>query len=87
MSEDTYLIWSPEHSGWWKPDECGYTNRLSKAGRYTKAQAIEISTKAIPGTAALLGMLPEIPVRLADIEEMQARHHAAFPGRDPETWE
>ena len=37
-----WLIWSNEHDGWWKPNECGYAQKIKEAGRYTyhKARAI-----------------------------------------------
>ena len=84
---DVYLIWSAEHQAWWSSGGCGYVRHLSKAGRYTRADAIAISTHAIPGTAEMMGAIPEIPVRLEDIEVMQSLHRSAFPGREPERWE
>jgi len=41
-----YLIWSIEHEGWWRPDECGYTAVHTEAGRYTQARADEIVRRA-----------------------------------------
>jgi hypothetical protein len=88
MSDDTYLIYSAEHGGqWWGPGGCGYVRRISEAGRYTHADAIAICAKAIPGTSQKIGMLPELPVLLTDVEVMVALYHSAFPGRDPECWE
>lgn len=88
MSEsDGYLIWSAEHQAWWGPGRCGYVRKVSAAGRYSYGQALDITTGAIPGTAERFGILPEIPVRLADIETMQQRYRKAFPGRPPECWE
>jgi len=65
-----YLIWSHEHSAWWGPGEHGYTPELTEAGRYTREDALRICRKAMPGTAARLGALPELPVRLADLKEL-----------------
>jgi hypothetical protein len=31
-----------EHITWWKPDSCGYTICIDKAGRYSKAEAHSI---------------------------------------------
>jgi hypothetical protein len=86
-TDDTYLIWSAEHGAWWGPGRNGYVRRLSDAGHYPRRVAIDICTTAIPGTAETMGALPEMPVRLEDIEEMQERHHTKYPGRDPERWE
>ena len=70
MSDDDerYLIWSNEHAQWWRAGRGGYTHSLREAGVYLKAEAIKICRNAIPGTAERLGMLPEIPVRKADLE-------------------
>ena len=38
-----YLIWSNQHSMWWRPDSKGYTPELAEAGRYSRGEAIEIS--------------------------------------------
>ena len=70
MTEDgegTYLVWSNEHVGWWKPGGWGYGCGLNQAGRFTRAQAIAICRDALP-TAGRLGVISEIPVRLADLQ-------------------
>lgn len=41
-----YLIWSREHQGWWRPQQCGYTNYMELAGRYTLEEATEILKNA-----------------------------------------
>jgi hypothetical protein len=83
---DIYLIWSDEHLAWWCPGGNGYTRRLSEAGRYSRANALMICTRAIPGTAARRGRLPELPVRLQDVLEMDARYRNQFGGA-LEPWE
>ena len=65
--EETYLVWSNEHVGWWKPGGWGYGRGLNQAGRFTRAQAIAICRDALP-TAGRLGVISEIPVRLADLQ-------------------
>ena len=84
MSE-LYLIWSVEHSAWWKPNSEGYTPRQSEAGQYTRAEAIDICTEAMPGTTRL-GALPKLPVAVADLKEMNGRY---FEERGPreEPWQ
>jgi hypothetical protein len=82
MSADTYLVWSHEHSAWWGPGRNGYVRRLSQAGRYSRAVALDICCTALPGSHAL----PELPVRLEDIELMQAGHHIRYADR-VEPWE
>jgi hypothetical protein len=67
--EDPYLVWSNEHRGWWRPGGWGYTPGLKQAGRFSRAQAIDICKRALP-TAMHIHLISEIPVRLADVEEM-----------------
>lgn len=44
-----YVIWSEEHGAWWRPGRHGYTRELSKAGRYSKADADQIvANKHLP---------------------------------------
>lgn len=68
--EGMYLIWSTEHRAWWRGGKAGYAHRLADAGIYSRDEAIKICRQAIPGTASRMGMLPEIPVRMADYEAM-----------------
>jgi hypothetical protein len=68
--EEIYLIWSHEHGQWWRPGGHGYTPSPALAGRYNREDALAICIKAIPGTAERLGALPELPVRLADLQAM-----------------
>lgn len=42
-----YLIWSYDHNAWWRPNECGYTERIEEAGRYTASTAGRIVTSSI----------------------------------------
>lgn len=65
--DDPYLIWSHEHSAWWKPGARGYTNSPALAGRFNPDVALAICINAIPGTAQRLRALPKLPVRLADL--------------------
>lgn len=74
MNDDSYLIWSHEHSAWWATGGHGYHRRLTLAARFSREQAMDICVKAMPGTAAHLGALPELPVREADVKEMLARY-------------
>lgn len=67
LQRESYLVWSNEHRGWWGPCARGYSPGLGGAGRYTRDQALRICRDAIP-TAGHLGVISEIPVRLADIE-------------------
>jgi hypothetical protein len=42
MNEKEWLIWSIEHNAWWKPNQNGYTQEKTGAGRYTFEQACKI---------------------------------------------
>jgi hypothetical protein len=77
---EPYLIWSHEHGAWWGPGGSGYVTRIGQAGRYSRTEAMRICTRAIPGN---LGALPELPVRLADLEQMVEAYVAKF-GDHPE---
>jgi hypothetical protein len=68
-NEDVYLIWSNEHRGWWAKGGYGYVPGLSRAGRFTHKDAIQICRDAM-GSSMQLGTIAEIPVRLVDIEGM-----------------
>ncbi len=55
-----YLIWSIEHTAWWRPDGWGYTSSLAEAGRYEREEAerivrsanvVEVHECLIPDTA------------------------------------
>ena len=81
-----YLVWSNEHGAWWGPGRHGYRKRLSEAGRYTQAEALEISAQAISGDAERMGLLPELSVRLADVQAMQKAFHRTF-NVPPGSWE
>ena len=46
VNAGTWLIWSLEHTAWWRPGRWGYTTVLAEAGRYTRAEAEEIVARA-----------------------------------------
>lgn len=37
-----YLIWSIEHTSWWRPGRWGYTRTLGEAGTFSAAEAAVI---------------------------------------------
>ena len=41
-----WLIWSIEHSAWWRPNKIGYTQKKSEAGAYTFEDACRIVRNA-----------------------------------------
>ncbi len=61
--KETYLIWSNEHRGWYRPKAAGYTLQISKAGRFTREEAVSRSRvrDQFHGEPP-----PEIPVPEAD---------------------
>jgi hypothetical protein len=86
MADGVYLIWSHKHGKWWKPFELGYTRRFSEAGLYSRADALQICNRSIPG-AAQIKALPTLPVRLEDVLLMLRDRSGAeyVPGGEP--WE
>ena len=82
MAADDYLIWSHEHGAWWRHARRGYTRNMAEAGRYSHREAIEICVKSMPGDYERLGTFPELPVRLADVDEMlNAKHGGGYGNR------
>jgi hypothetical protein len=67
VAMEPYLIWSHKHGAWWGPARCGYVRPLAQAGRYTRAEALDICTRALPGTSRTLLTFPELPVRESDV--------------------
>lgn len=78
-----YLIWSNEHGAWWGPGYSGYGQRIENAGRYSRLEAIEICSQAMPGRYGS-APLQEIPVRLEDLQVMLQRFASTYAGIDPE---
>ncbi len=68
-----YLIWSNQHSAWWRPDSCGYTMLIEDAGRYSRTAAIGISRAAWRDHTRGKGVPNEIAVLERDVLEMAAR--------------
>ena len=77
MSE--YLIWSNEHRAWWKPSSQGYTTELSRAGRYSRDEAISICANARDRWGAK-SIPSEIPVVARDVHEAEERDTQALAG-------
>jgi hypothetical protein len=71
---EVYLIWSHEHSAWWRPKRCGYTTHLKSAGRYPKDEALRICVSAHDGWSEGKPP-PEIPVREQDALTVSELHH------------
>jgi hypothetical protein len=84
---ERYLIYSVEHDAWWGSGGSGYVLSLALAGTYSRAEALDICTRAIPGTASRLGALPELPVRVEDARMMHDRFRGQYPSAPPEPWE
>lgn len=76
-----YLIWSVEHGAWWGPSCVGYVPGIAQAGRFPRDVALMLCLKAIPGTAARMGALPELPVPLRDVLAFTSAYLAEFPNR------
>lgn len=72
---ETYLVWSHEHSAWWRPNSAGYTVHVKAAGRYSRDEAIEICRARIGWQNDKPPA--EIPVRLDDVIECWLRMNKA----------
>ena len=60
VAEREFLIWSNEHSAYWKPDGNGYTGNRNEAGRYTLAHAIKIAEGANRSTSPVVAPFESI---------------------------
>lgn len=61
-----YLVWSNEHRAWWRANSQGYARSILEAGRYTRAEAVDIADKSRNGWK-LDGRPDEIAVAIADL--------------------
>jgi hypothetical protein len=71
-TNDKYLVWSHEHSAWWRPAWGGYTPNVAHAGRYSYEEAIQICQQAAQGWSGQ-GPFNEVPVAEADINKFANR--------------
>jgi hypothetical protein len=62
-----YVVFSFEHQAFWGPGRYGYVQDLAQAGRYSHADAIDISRNAIAGQWKASMVPPEMPIALADL--------------------
>lgn len=46
MDKFNYYIWSFEHNGWWRRNNCGYTTDIKLAGKYSYGNAKQICDNA-----------------------------------------
>lgn len=76
-----YLIWSVEQGAWWGPGGVGYVASMAAAGQFTREAALLFCLQAIPGTAARMGALPDLPVPLRDVLAFTSAYLAEFPDR------
>ncbi|WP_138465333.1 hypothetical protein [Poseidonocella sp. HB161398] len=74
-----YLVWSNEHRRWWGKRKRGYVTELAEAGRFTRAEALLKCADAMGGMA-LDAPLAEVPVRIEDVEAIQAELRARRKG-------
>lgn len=69
-----YLVWSNEHTAWWRENSQGYTYEITYAGRYSREEAMRICKGANYGFMQQEENPDEIPVLEADaLETMQAK--------------
>lgn len=45
--DEIFLIWSYEHTAWWRPNSAGYTEDPMEAGTYRKEKAQEIINQSL----------------------------------------
>ena len=62
-----YVIFGHEHQAFWGPGRSGYVQDLAQAGRYSRADGIDICRNAIPGQSKAGMVPPEMPIAVADL--------------------
>lgn len=65
--EGLYLVWSNQHSAWWRPSRAGYTDDVKLAGRYSRAEAISISFQGRDGWDSPKGVPDELAIAERDV--------------------
>lgn len=65
---DRYVVWSHEHSAWWRPNSAGYCRDVREAGIYSREEALSISHRGRDGWRPE-DMPDELPVRVSDLPE------------------
>jgi hypothetical protein len=66
----------------------GYVERITEAGRFDREEAINICADAIAGTDPETDVLPELPVRLADLHAMRDAYRELYPdGQALDHWD
>lgn len=75
--EECYYIWSREHRAWWAPRENGYTQDISKAGRYTLKQTEGILFRANNATGFEECAMPASVVD-KEVRQRQSLHSRSF---------
>lgn len=79
--DEQYLVWSNEHRAWWRPARCGYVRDVRGAGRYTRAEAIEISGTARSGWTDPSRLPDELAI---NIQDLPPEVFAAILSRSPQ---
>lgn len=69
LAQRGFLVWSNEHGGWWIEGGLGYTLDISRAGRFTQAEATSIADNAsVNGEKPLMdGVMPEVVVLAPEV--------------------
>ncbi len=64
--DPVYLIWSHEHSAWWRPQRAGYVTDYKHAGFYSRYEALTVCATARDGVQPGKPF-NEVPVLLEDV--------------------
>ncbi|MGE0231744.1 MAG: hypothetical protein AB7O39_03365 [Flavobacteriaceae bacterium] len=67
-ANDRYVIWSHEHSAWWRPESRGYAKAIEDAGVYDRDEALLICHNARDGWHPREAPT-ELPIRISDLPE------------------
>lgn len=75
---EEYVIYSPKHTRgiafWWRPNSCGYTDCVDRAGRYSKEEALKIQqgSRGLGAVAIPVSALSQLETkRIVDLGWME----------------
>lgn len=79
-----FLIWSNEHTSWWRAGQRGYTQVIDEAGRYGRAEAEAIVAKATcDGLLTYRGTNPYTGEEYSAVSEVMVLAPEDLPADEP----
>ena len=77
-TEANTVIWSGEHRAYWRPEACGYTQNVAKAGIWPYAEAERMTRHCGPEKLIQLRLKHEVPEFIALQQKRAALREAVW---------